>query len=331
MLECPSSFKPIYYKRYVDDTFLLFKDISHIPKFLEYLNSKHLNIKFTCEVEHNDTLPFLDVLVSRRSGSFATSVYRKPTFTGLGTHFLSFIPEIFKRNSIKTLVHRCYELCSDWISFDKEIKFLSSFFQNNGFPLGILEKTVCSFLDTKMRSKPTGVVPRPDTHYIKLPYYGHLSFIIRKQLHSLLKQFYPDVKFVMVFSNKFTIGSMFKYKDSLPAALISNIIYEFKCSSCNARYIGETVRNLTLRFSEHKGVSARTGRPLASPSFSAIRSHSLQFDHPFTINDFTILKRANQATDTKLLEALYIRHLSPTLNNQLTSCSLNIVKRNQSI
>ena len=328
--ECPTSFKPVYYKRYVDDTFLLFKDINHISEFLEYLNSKHPNIKFTCEVENNDTLPFLDVLVSRKSGSFTTSVYRKPTFTGLGMQYLSFIPEGFKRNSIKTLLYRCYEVCSNWISFHKEIEFLSNFFQNNGFPLGIIEETVRNFLDTRMGTKPTGDVPKVDTHYIKLPYYGHLSFVIRKQLHSLLKQFYPDVKFVMIFSNKFTIGSMFKYKDNLPTTLISNVIYEFKCSSCNARYIGETVRNLALRFSEHKGVSARTGRPLASPSFSAIRSHSLQSDHPFSINDFTILKRASQPTDTKLLEALYIKHLSPSLNNQITSVSLNIVKGNQS-
>ena len=36
---CPESFKPVFYRRYVDDTFLLFRNECHINKFLEYLNS----------------------------------------------------------------------------------------------------------------------------------------------------------------------------------------------------------------------------------------------------------------------------------------------------
>nr|XP_027207334.1 uncharacterized protein LOC113800746 [Penaeus vannamei] len=48
---CPSSFKPIYYRRYMDDTFLLFNDPSHINPFMSYLNSQHPNIRFTCEAE----------------------------------------------------------------------------------------------------------------------------------------------------------------------------------------------------------------------------------------------------------------------------------------
>ena len=42
---CPTDFKPLLYRRYVDDTFLLFSDGSHIMQFLHYLNSKHQNIK----------------------------------------------------------------------------------------------------------------------------------------------------------------------------------------------------------------------------------------------------------------------------------------------
>ena len=28
--DCPLEFKPVYYRRYVDDSFLLFNDISHV-------------------------------------------------------------------------------------------------------------------------------------------------------------------------------------------------------------------------------------------------------------------------------------------------------------
>ena len=35
---CPSEFKPVIYRRYVDDAFLLFRLTHHIEKFQNYLN-----------------------------------------------------------------------------------------------------------------------------------------------------------------------------------------------------------------------------------------------------------------------------------------------------
>ena len=54
---CPSDFKPIFYRRYVDDTFILFRDPSHVAKFLDYLNSQHSCIKFTVDIENINQLP----------------------------------------------------------------------------------------------------------------------------------------------------------------------------------------------------------------------------------------------------------------------------------
>ena len=50
--------KPKYYKRYVDDTFLLIDDDFQIEKFLTHMNSVHPNIKLTYEVEDNNSLFF---------------------------------------------------------------------------------------------------------------------------------------------------------------------------------------------------------------------------------------------------------------------------------
>ena len=49
--ECPLAFKPLYYRRYVDDTFVIFKQQSHVTQFLDYLNTRHRNINFTYEME----------------------------------------------------------------------------------------------------------------------------------------------------------------------------------------------------------------------------------------------------------------------------------------
>ena len=75
--ECSDKFMPVYYKRYMDDTFLLFSTRDHIKKFLRFINSRHKNMSFTYEVENNDKLPFLDILVIREDKEFTTNVYRK--------------------------------------------------------------------------------------------------------------------------------------------------------------------------------------------------------------------------------------------------------------
>ena len=49
MCDCLIDYKPISYRWYVDDTFLLFSSALHVTKFLNYMNSKHRNIKFTVE------------------------------------------------------------------------------------------------------------------------------------------------------------------------------------------------------------------------------------------------------------------------------------------
>ena len=78
---CPSLFKPLLYRRYVDDCFLLFRSLDHIPLFLNYLNSQHPNISFTSEIEHEGKLPFLDIDVSRSNGKLIFDYYYKNKFT----------------------------------------------------------------------------------------------------------------------------------------------------------------------------------------------------------------------------------------------------------
>ena len=65
--KCPANFKPLLYRRYVNDCILLFKSTDQIPQFLDFLNHQHPNIKFTCEIESNSTLPFLDISIIRKN------------------------------------------------------------------------------------------------------------------------------------------------------------------------------------------------------------------------------------------------------------------------
>ena len=53
---CPSHFKQIVYRRFVDNTFSLFRSKDHVEKFGNYRIKQHKNIKFTLEIEENGLL-----------------------------------------------------------------------------------------------------------------------------------------------------------------------------------------------------------------------------------------------------------------------------------
>ena len=74
--------KPVFYRRYVDDIFCIFKNREDALEFLDYINVGHRNIKFTIEEERNETLPFLDVLISH---SPTMENFETTTFTNLLT------------------------------------------------------------------------------------------------------------------------------------------------------------------------------------------------------------------------------------------------------
>ena len=313
---CPEEFKPVYYRRYVDDTFLVFRKREHVNMFLDYMNSQHDNITFTCEMERDDSLPFLDVMITKTNGSIKTSVYRKRTFTGSGLNWFSFLPDIYKLNSIKTLLNRAYDICSSYIFFHEEVEFLKNYFIKNNYKLDTFYDTVRTFLTQKRTERSlTYNVPKM-IKYVKLPFYGKPSYNFRKKLNHMLKPQFPAVDFRFIFTNNFTIGSLFKVKDRIPDAVRSDIIYQFECPSCNARYVGLSARAYRCRISEHMGKSFRTGQFLNKMPFSSVRNHSHEEDHPFNENDFKIIQFCNSHQDALIGEKFLIEKIKPELNNR---------------
>ena len=156
-------------------------------------------------------------------------------------------------------------------------------------------------------------------------YLGEVSVKLQKTLFERLSKFYPDKVFRITPVNTFRIGSFFHFKDVLPTTLCSSIVYSFTCSSCQAGYVGCTLRSLKTRFSEHVGQSVRTGRPIHNPPFSAIREHSEICKCGVSFSDFSILSHCNNRSDLKILESLYIHKLKPSLNNTVSSHPLYVV------
>ena len=89
--ECPPQFKPVVYRCYVVDIFVLFKSKEHLKPFVAYMNLKHKNIKFTFETEDLKSLSFLDVKITCKNKRFIASIFCKATLTGVITNYVLFL------------------------------------------------------------------------------------------------------------------------------------------------------------------------------------------------------------------------------------------------
>ena len=149
---------------------------SHLKDFMNYMNTKHPNIKFTSGFEENDSFSFLDVKITRSNNQLITSVFRKATFSGVFTNFKSFMPVAYKFGLVHTLLHRSFSICSSYEKFHEEMVLLKEIFKKNEYPQFFIDKRIKKYLSKLF-------VPKRIIHTVDkiqvllvLPFLGPLSF-----------------------------------------------------------------------------------------------------------------------------------------------------------
>ena len=324
--ECPAEYRPFYYRRYLDDTFILFNNFNQATNFYNYFNSRHTEINFTFEGESVNKLSFLDLTVEKTNNEFATSIFRKKTFTGSGLNYFSDILMSYKISSITTLINRAFTLTSSYALFHTEIKYLRNYFTQNAYPLKLFNSTLKKYLNKKF-VKPDDTqhdVPRK-TVYLELPYVGYQSKQMIREVKRLAEKFFPQINPIFYSRNSNKLGRIFR-KDLTQTDVFmeSCVIYKYNCDCCQQSYIGSTMLQMFIRVHKHKGTSFRTNRHLAKPELSAIRSHCTSNDHPLKSANFSVIDKCNKL-DIRVLESLYIHRTKPDLNNYQTAEKLQIV------
>ena len=274
--------------------------------------------------ERDGKLSFLDLLIKRYGNSLLFSIYRKPTFSGLGTSFFSYCQYKFKVNAVRTLLHRAFSLSSTYTLFHEEIVFLKQYFINNGYHVDLFHKLVKQFLNNVYQPKAKVPTVSKEKVYITIPYLGRVSKTIEETLLKYFVKFYPQINFNIIHSNNYKINSFFKFKDKVLPPMRSAIVYCYTWPSCQAGYIGSTTRAFKVRIAEHMGQSSRTGLPLHTPPHSAVREHAYQCNVGISKDHFKIIDSCNRL-DLRILESLYIKTKKPSLNNMLSAAPLNIL------
>jgi hypothetical protein len=142
---------------------------------------------------------------------------------------------------------------------------------------------------------------------ISLPYkQQRAADTVRKQMRDLSNKIGLSIHPVCI-SRK--LEQDLKFKETKPSIVNKQcVVYLFKCSLCDADYVGYTTRHLHQRIAEHK--------------FSAIRKHLSDSHGDKNLLDesqFCVLRKCQGKFDCLINEMLFIKKLAPSLNTQSDS------------
>ena len=185
--------KPKFHLRYVD-ILAAFDNEQDSLNFLNFLNNRHPNIKFTIEKQNNHSIAFFGVFISGINNQNLTLQTHKSTYTALLLNFKSFTAFSCKISLIKCLIDRSFKICNNWNSFHNDIENIKSNLIKNAYPLFLIDKVIKKYLDYKFSSNQNQLKDKSDVHYFKLPYISATFHTISKiNFQNFAKSFVKEI------------------------------------------------------------------------------------------------------------------------------------------
>ena len=134
----------------------------------------------------------------------------------------------------------------------------------------------------------------------------------------------PFAKVNVVFRTTHRLSNILRFKDVVSPDLASHLIYLFKCSCCNAGYIGETRKHFKVRYSQHLRISEYTGRPIKSGVPTTVSKHIFDNNCKCSKENFKIIGREEDYHKRLIKESLFIKLFDFELNKQQKSTDLHL-------
>jgi hypothetical protein len=307
-----NEFGVIYYKRYVDDCFLIIdNEHDNTNDITNYLNSLNPNIQFTSETETDGQLNYLDLNIARVDNRLEFSIYRKPTTTDHTIHSTSNHPTQHKLAAYKSMIHRLHTIPMTNEKFQNELHTIHDIAQNNGFTRKTIDKLI-----TQHKNKHTNTHNNTDNTnktWITLTYIGKETY--------RLKNFFTKHNINTAFKTNNQIGQKLKQNTDKRDIHNDSGVYKLTCKDCENIYIGRTGRTLKTRYKEH--IRSYIHNKLDSNYAHHLNENGHQ---PDTIdNTMTLLHRQSMGPRLNVLEKLEIyKHKTQTgqlINEQLNNDS----------
>ena len=142
-----SKYKPLVWKRYIDDIFSLWNtNRENIQMFIDLANNHHQTIKFTAEVSTTETT-FLDTIIYkgerfRSENILDIKTHFKTTETFQYTYFSTCHPTTTKRGFVKGEALRLLRTNSSEALFEEEINNFKERLTERGYPINFVENAL---------------------------------------------------------------------------------------------------------------------------------------------------------------------------------------------
>ena len=216
--------------RYVDDIFCKWKSSYDLNATLQHLNNLVPSIKFTIELEENDSIAFLDVKIIKENHRLKFSIHRKMTSNNLIIHSKSFHHKQTKQSALRSMFLRALQVVSPQF-LDDEINNIYEIGFKHGF--NFFETDECLSLAKK-------------TFYSTCKYNHATKYDICLPYHPCFESIIYPLKllgFSLSFSYPATIGNVMIRNSPL---YDEGTVYMIPCQ-CRRFYIGQTSKSLKKR------------------------------------------------------------------------------------
>ena len=232
----------ILYKCYIDDIFLTFNGSTRQLEILQkFINNIHNKIRFTLELEKNNSINFLDLTITKVNNKFTYKIYRKLTTTSTTIHAESYHPQAQKMAAYNSFVHRLLNTPLDEEDYINEVNTLKYIAIANGYQASIIDSLI-----QKQKCKIKYNIPKNNQQktYISTEFNNLIPYKIKNQFskYNIITAFKTNNSIRRLLSNKKTI--------KIPTHEKSRI-YKMICNNCSKFYLGQTGRSFGERFTEH--------------------------------------------------------------------------------
>ncbi|XP_058817193.1 uncharacterized protein LOC131680499 [Topomyia yanbarensis] len=317
-----------FLKKYVDDliTALPANEIDHVKSAL---NAYNPHIQFTCEIESNNRLPYLDmVLIRTDEQRILTDWYKKPVASGRILNFLSLHPLTQKLNTAMGFIARVFRLSTYKTENQKKLT-VREYLRNNNYPSTLVNRLINRFVN----QNPSTVNDRPPESEQKVYRSLHHVDVLTPALARIVQRNHKNVR--LGFKCTKTNAILFsKLKDPTPLLSKRNIIYRIPCTECDSSYIGLTTQQLKQRLSGHRSLIKRYNEFKSSSSEretsnvdefkkTALMVHAIDNGHSFDLSKTTILDHDNRLQALQILEMCHIFSDVSTINFRTDTNNLN--------
>ena len=277
------------YYRYVDDILVIYdSDHTDIQAILKDFNTIHPKLAFTAEGETNSKLNYLDITIQRTNTDWRTSIYRKPTFTDTIIPYTSNHPTQHKYAAIRFLYNRLntYDLHTE--EYKQEEQAIQNILVNNSFPI--------------QPQKPTKQKPRHTDKTTQPEKQKWTTFTYTGRETTYITNIFKKTNLKIAYKTNNTIDKRLTHKTHKTDKYTQSGIYKLTCPVCNKAYVGQTGRNFTIRFNEHKQAFRTNSHT------SSFAQHLIEHNHPFgTIqNTMQVLRHHHKGTHLNTLEKFHI-------------------------